>query len=1198
MATSRSVVIHVTDHTNRPIEGALVSAGSASAYTDQKGRARLETAGDVEIKVDARGYEGQARFVERKEAARTQLFTLGRAGMPYYYRGKVKVPFEPLPGTIGVLAKAENAPDKKKGAKKGDIADAAKRIGGTIIRSDKNFARSGIVVLRLEYSDDEALTNRLRELTGDPSVEAAGAVVRLSENHASFLTNLVIARFKDDVNDSSVAAIAGRHGLTPEGRFKALGNVHRLRFAGSATYAVIDAANALANEPQVIYAEPNLAATSEEDAIIPTDFLFPEQWDHQLINTPDAWQALHDIDTPRTFGDADLVVAVVDNGIDVTHPELSGNVSSGNTKQFALFDFANMVGNMSNLSTTAAQRDHGTACASAAVGNTNNASVVAGTTEGIAGVAGNCRLIGILRGGTEARYAEMYLWAAGFDPGSTTPGFPAQLARGADAITNSFGFSVDNPISGLMSDTFDRLTDDGRNGRGVLLFFSAGNDNVDLDTTFRRPWSMYDRCFCVAASTLANDGVTEIQAGYSNFGSTVDWCAPSNDNQGRHNPPGVFGAHSATIQNAPDGDAVCGHPAQQTTLAAAAAAGATVLTLASAAGFAVGQAVLAGAAGGGAASGRRVTAVNAGANQITVDAGLGDALPLGAPVVAGPRSYRTDFGGTSYATPVSAGAGALILSANPQLHWDEVRDLIRMTAIKIDPGNTNAVGRWRDVNGLISTDAGYAGPNFSEFYGFGRLNTVAAVEAAGWQLALVIADAGNVGNVCLGSFEDVPLTFSNSGPNTLTVTNIASSSGEFLVPNVLSYPLTIEPGNSLQVPIRFQPTSLGSKLATITVTCEHPTGPKTVNVSGTARAPTLAVVIADTGNFGDACIGSFTDEPMTLSNSGHCTLTVAGISSSSSEFIVPSVLSYPITVEAGGSLQVPIRFQPTSFGAKAGNITVVSDDPAGPRIVAVSGTAPAPELDLIIANTGNFGNVCIGSFVDKPLTLLNSGSCTLTVTSIASSASEFVVPNVLTFPIRIAPGTAIEVPIRCESTSFGQKSGTITVTSNDPTGAKSVAVSGNVPSGKLAVTGSTCIGGVKACCLGERTISICNVGDCKLHVTSVAFKRKSKHWKLVNNPFPASLHPGSCLSVLIRYKATEKCPRCCELVITSDDPNTPVKILDVMAYTIWNECGCKKCCDDCGKGSCEKRHDACCSAQSLDACCDDEGEEHEDHDEE
>jgi hypothetical protein len=525
---------------------------------------------------------------------------------------------------------------------------------------------------------------------------------------------------------------------------------------------------------------------------------------------------------------------------------------------------------------------------------------------------------------------------------------------------------------------------------------------------------------------------------------------------------------------------------------------------------------------------------------------------------------------------------ALIRSVNATLSNVAVRAIIERTADKV------GVIAYANV-------AGHLNGTWNQEMGYGRINVFRALVMTTMpRLALVIADAANFGNVCIGSFEDEVLWLSNSGYNLLTITNITSSSGEFLVPSVLSYPLTIEAGNVLEAPIRFQPTSIGSKSATITVLSNDPSGPKTVVVSGTARAPRLAVAIADAGNFGNACIGSFVDEMMSLNNSGHCTLTITGITSSSAEFIVPNVLSYPLSVEAGGSLQVPIRLQPTSFGVKAAIITIISNDPASPRIVEVSGTAPAPELDLIIANTGNFGNVCIGSVVDKPLTLLNSGLCKLTVTNVASSASEFVVPNVLTYPIRLAPGTALELPIRFEPASFGTKAGTITVTSDDPTGAKSVAVSGDVPSGKLAVTGSTCIGGVKACCLGERTISICNVGDCKLHVTSVAFKRKSKHWKLINNPFPATLHPGSCLSVLIRYKATEKCPRCCELVITSDDPLTPVKILDVMAYTIVSDCGCKKCCDDCQKGCCEKRHDECCSAQSLDACCDDEGEDHDD----
>jgi hypothetical protein len=39
---------------------------------------------------------------------------------------------------------------------------------------------------------------------------------------------------------------------------------------------------------------------------------------------------------------------------------------------------------------------------------------------------------------------------------------------------------------------------------------------------------------------------------------------------------------------------------------------------------------------------------------------------------------------------------------------------------------------------------------------------------------------------------------------------------------------------------------------------------------------------------------------------------------------------------------------------------------------------------------------------------------------------------------------------------------------------------------------------------------------------SVAFKRKNRHWRLVNDPFPATLHPGSCLALVIQYRATER----------------------------------------------------------------------------
>lgn len=354
-----------------------------------------------------------------------------------------------------------------------------------------------------------------------------------------------------------------------------------------------------------------------------------------------------------------------------------------------------------------------------------------------------------------------------------------------------------------------------------------------------------------------------------------------------------------------------------------------------------------------------------------------------------------------------------------------------------------------------------------------------------------------------------------------------------------------------------------------------------------APAPIVETAIPS-GGFADTCIGRFSDMTLTINNAGFAVLLISNITAAPADFLAPSVTSYPLAVAPGDSIDEVIRFQPGSLGFKSGTITILSNDLFGPHTVSVTGTAPAPRLVSAIADRGNFGHVCVGSFRDEPLVLNNSGKRTLSLTGIVTTG-DFLAPNVVHFPIAIGPGDALPLPIRFEPTAFGPRLGTITISSDDPAGPQTIPVSGDAPSGKLAVTGSACFGGVPACSCRERTISICNAGDCSLHVTSVALKRKSRQWKLIHNPFPATLHPGSRLALVIRYLATERCPRAAELVITSDDPNTPVKTLDLMAYTVWNRCGCRKCCEDCRKGCCQKSHaDACCCEDRADDCCEDD----------
>jgi hypothetical protein len=353
--------------------------------------------------------------------------------------------------------------------------------------------------------------------------------------------------------------------------------------------------------------------------------------------------------------------------------------------------------------------------------------------------------------------------------------------------------------------------------------------------------------------------------------------------------------------------------------------------------------------------------------------------------------------------------------------------------------------------------------------------------------------------------------------------------------------------------------------------------------------PKVTTVIADRGAFGECCVGSFKDAVLTVNNSGTGLLLISDISSSTADFEAPSVLSYPIKLEVGDSIDVAIRFAPKSLGAKATKIRIDSNDPASPHHVDVSGIAPRPRLSLVIANRGGFGKVCVGHFADEPLILNNSSHCPVTVSGIASSSGAFQIPEVLAFPLLIDPGDSLDLRIRFAPTAVGAAIGTITVTSSDPSSPHTVQVNGTAPAGRLVVTGSLCLGGVKACCRAERTISICNMGECALHVSSVAFKRKNPHWKLINNPFPATLPPGACLGLVIRYKATEKCPVACELVISSDDPTIPVKTLDVMAYTIWEECGCKRECDQCGGRGCERcRCGGACDGAADDCCADED----------
>jgi len=95
-------------------------------------------------------------------------------------------------------------------------------------------------------------------------------------------------------------------------------------------------------------------------------------------------------------------------------------------------------------------------------------------------------------------------------------------------------------------------------------------------------------------------------------------------------------------------------------------------------------------------------------------------------------NYTNGFNGTSSAAPVTAGAIALLLQANPLLTWRDVKHILAMTARQIDAGRA-AVNVALSNGSYVAEPAwtqNAAGRRFHNWYGFGMVDASAAVNMA------------------------------------------------------------------------------------------------------------------------------------------------------------------------------------------------------------------------------------------------------------------------------------------------------------------------------------------------------------------------------------------------------------------------------------------------------------------------------------
>jgi len=211
-------------------------------------------------------------------------------------------------------------------------------------------------------------------------------------------------------------------------------------------------------------------------------------------------------------------------------------------------------------------------------------------------------------------------------------------------------------------------------------------------------------------------------------------------------------------------------------------------------------------------------------------------------------NYANTMNGTSSATPVTVGAIALVLEANPALGWRDVKHILASTATQVDPSRAAVIVPVSDPNvalrGYVAelpwiTNA--AGHKFHNWYGFGRVNVDAAVAMATSYSPGQLGTLADTGWIASGALS-LPIPDASATGVTSTITVPATPD------------LTIE---AVQIAVTAAHTYIGD----LGIELTSPAGTKTIllNIRNGFNGSGLnGMVLASNAFYGETSAGNWT----------------------------------------------------------------------------------------------------------------------------------------------------------------------------------------------------------------------------------------------------------------------------------------------------------------------------------------------------
>ncbi|MCP4143323.1 MAG: peptidase S8, partial [Chloroflexi bacterium] len=301
------------------------------------------------------------------------------------------------------------------------------------------------------------LTNTLEALLEVPKIKG------------DYVEDEIIVRFAPSTGDAQAAASVCfvNEQVEISSEIAALGASLLKISSGSVAEAIARAENC----PHILFAEPNYYLYAVDT--VPNDPNWVNQYGLNNIRAPQGWDT--------TTGSASVVIAIVDTGVDLTHPDLASKIIAG-------YDFVN------NDAVAQDDNGHGSHVAGIAAAASNNAAGVAGTSWGARIMP--VKVLNASKSGTFANAAAGIIWAAD---------------NGAHIINLSLG---GKSHSAIFQNAIDYAY-----GKGVVIIAASGNNDAACPV-FCYP-ALYPNVIAVGATDAGNN-----IASFSNFGPALDLVAP------------------------------------------------------------------------------------------------------------------------------------------------------------------------------------------------------------------------------------------------------------------------------------------------------------------------------------------------------------------------------------------------------------------------------------------------------------------------------------------------------------------------------------------------------------------------------------------------------------------------------------------------------------------------------------------------